>query len=270
MNRVFRAPFLWLGLLSMTGCSSSFDFSLGGSTKGERGRAVFSYETGFLSDGDDGDCLFGCPLAAAVVPGSEHDIRIDGVPDAASVDSSNPAVATVSFDKSCDCEQETADALVSAPLADGGCGAGFSMVCAESATFVAGEPGEAMLTVRDANGVMVDRTALRVAVPVRAEMTAFDPDEKPLASVRIAMNAEQSPFLHAVFFDASGLAVRTSHAVAWTVDDPATVQFSSWFVSKPSTQAGRVVSLTPLRPGRTTVRATVGDVTASLPIEVTE
>ena len=271
MNRV-TLFLVHLSILALPACS--FSPKIGDSTTGAAGKLSFSYSTGLLSSDEDFDCAFGCALDQAVVPGSTHriDIEGDGASAAAAVDSSNPDVAGLTFVVDCSCEKKTSSSTTALMPANGAaCEQGWTKTCRESATFAAGDSGEATLTVKDANGHAIDSTTLRVVAPVRAELRALDSDKEPLEVLRIATDGNDGgvpPTLQAAFFDGSGEHLRTSKAVSWSADDP-DVALVQTFFSSPTANAGSTVFIQAVAPGEAVFRARVGNVEATTHIHVT-
>lgn len=271
MNRS-GSIFAYLSVLVLPACSMSG--KLGDSTPGESGKISFSYSTGLLSTEDDFDCLFGCSIDQGVVPGSTHRIDIEGpgAADATSVDSGNPDVAELSLDVQCSCEKRTSSSTTWTPLDGTSCDVGWTKTCQRSATFVAGQPGKARMTVTDSKGRAIDSTTLRVVAPVRAVMTALDPDEHPVEEFRIPDGGNAgngSPTLRASFFASNDERLRTSKAVTWSTDNPEIASIEQWFSSVPTLTAGSTVLITPLAPGKATFHARVGNVEVTKEVDVT-
>jgi hypothetical protein len=246
---------LALGLaMSVPACN----VKLRNDTAGAEGKVTFAYTSW--------SCLFGCELDRPMLVGTEENISMqgDGADDAGvTVASSDPHVARASIDRSCVCEQTTPESTSAVSAQPGApCASGFTRTCTNDIRVDAVGAGSAELTVRQADGTMLDRTTVQAAKAAR--IVLLDPDtDQPLGGpVSVAVGGHVG--VRTRVLDAEGHSLLTTKGIEWTTTGAVSVEPFCFFCE---TGSGSFVGN---EKGTGTLTATAKDATATASVTVHE
>ncbi len=236
----------------------------GNSTEGDLDRVQFSYGA---------SCFFGCGLDEALLEGSTERIDVTGPGDAAGVQarSGSPEVATFEVSRSCACTREGPNWSEGHSIGlDGVCDDGWAKECNNAIHVSAHQQGDAVLTLVDAGGAIVDRATVRVraARELRFVQLVDGQSEHPTVN-ELSLTAGETRTVSVEVFDADGERLLARDGLRWSTSDAAVVGFPTF--SAPAADPGHdraTVSLQGLAPGSASLGAAAGDAGAALPVNV--